>query len=241
MIAILIPAYNLVDYTRYCVESILRHSTRWDIRLFLLDNGSTNDQVYRYMKTIAPGISVVTRNEKTRWVYGAWNQNAELALAEKPELVCFMSNDVQVGRDWLDPIMRELRRDQLTGEKRYYLLNGQFNDHATFDLEVERTISKWSSVPKDARTIPGRCGWAFFTTPEAMKLFLPIPETMRLWYGDDWVHLKLGHAGYKCVSVMDACAIHFGSKTLEIMNQEEKNRMIAQDKAEYERLTGERM
>ena len=114
MIAICIPVLNLIDYTRYCVESILRHSNKWDIRLFLLDNGSTDPRVLQYMRSIAPEISVVTRNEQNRWVYGAWNQNAELALRENPELVCFMSNDVQVGRDWLDPIMREYRRDQLT-------------------------------------------------------------------------------------------------------------------------------
>lgn len=241
MIAICIPVLNLIDYTRYCVESILRHSTKWDIKLFLLDNGSTDPRVLQYMKSLAPEISVVTRNEQNRWVYGAWNQNGELALRENPELVCFMSNDVQVGRDWLDPIMREYRRDQLNGQKRYFLMNGQFHDHANFDLEVERAISKWNAVPREERTAPGRCGWCFFVTPVAMRLFLPIPETLKLWYGDDWVHLKLREAGYKCVTVLDSCAIHFGSKTLEVMDPMERNRMIAADKVEYERLTGEKM
>ncbi len=241
MIAIMIPAYNLVEYTRYCVESILRHSNRWDIRLFLLDNGSTDYRVHQYMKSVAPEISVVTRNDVNRWVSGAWNQNAELALKENPELLCFMSNDVQVGRGWLDGVMRELRRDQLSGAKRYFLLNGDFQDHATFDHQVERMIAQVAARPAHERTVPGRCGWCFFPTPEAARPFLPIPETLRLWYGDDWVHLKLRNAGYKCEAVLDSCAIHFGSKTLETMNQDVKVRMIAEDKAEYERLTGEKM
>src|SRR3990167_4936166 len=184
MIAVCVPAYNLIEYTRWAIESVVKHSAPHDVRLYLLDNGSERRNVFDYMKSI-PKAKVV-RNDINRWVYGGWNQLFEMAMADKPDLVVLMSNDVQVGRNWLDGIVRGLAGDR-------------------------------------------------------KKFFMPIPITLRLWYGDDWIHWKLKGAGYKCETVLDSCAIHFGSKTLEIMNQEEKVRIIAQDKVEYERLTGEKM
>lgn len=232
MIAVCVPAYNLIEYTRWAIESVVKHSAPHDVRLYLLDNGSERRNVFDYMKSI-PKAKVV-RNDINRWVYGGWNQLFEMAMADKPDLVVLMSNDVQVGRNWLDGIVRELAVDR----KRYFLPNGNFHDHVMFGREVEAALAAIGDGPK---TTPGRAGWLMAIPAEAVPLFMPIPITLRLWYGDDWIHWKLKGAGYKCETVLDSCAIHFGSKTLEIMNQEEKVRIIAQDKAEYERLTGEKM
>lgn len=232
MIAVCIPAYNLLQYTRWAVDSVLRNSAPHDVRLYLLDNGSERRDVFDYMKSI-PNAKVV-RNEINRWVYGGWNQLFEMAVADKPDIVVLMSNDVQVGRNWLDGIARELAVDR----KRYLLPNGNFHDHVLFGREVDAALASLGDGPK---TIPGKAGWLMAFPAEAVPVFSPIPTTLRLWYGDDWIHWKLKTAGYKCETVLDSCAIHFGSKTLEVMNQDEKVRVISQDKAEYERLTGEKM
>lgn len=232
MIAVCIPAYNLLQYTRWAVDSVLKNSAPHDVRLYLLDNGSERRDVFDYMKSI-PNAKVV-RNEINRWVYGGWNQLFEMAVADKPDIVALMSNDVQVGRNWLDGIVREIAADR----KRYFLPNGNFHDHVMFGKEVDAVLA---SIGDGPRTTPGKAGWLMAFPVEAVSIFSPIPTTLRLWYGDDWIHWKLKAAGYKCETVLDSCAIHFGSKTLEAMNQDEKVRVIAQDKAEYERLTGEKM
>lgn len=232
MIAVCIPAYNLIEYTRWAVESVLRNMGSHDVRLYLLDNGSARRDVFDYMRSI-PNAKVI-RNDINRWVYGGWNQLLSMALEDKPDIVCLMSNDVQVGRNWLDGVVREMAADR----KRYFLPNGNFHDHVMFGREVDAAIAAIGDGPK---TVPGRAGWLMSFPAEAVPIFMPIPITLRLWYGDDWIHWKLKAAGYRCETVLDSCAIHFGSKTLEVMNQEEKVRIIAQDKAEYERLTGEKM
>ena len=232
MIAVCVPAFNLLQYTRWAVDSVLRHSAPHDVRLYLLDNGSERRDIFDYMKSI-PGAKV-HRNDVNRWVYGGWNQLFEMALADKPDIVVLMSNDVQVGRNWLDGIVREMGVDR----KRYFLPNGNFHDHVGFSRDVDAALV---ALPAGPRTIPGRAGWLMAFPVEAVPLFTPIPTSLRLWYGDDWIHWRLRNAGYKCETVLDSCAIHFGSKTLEAMDQGQKVKIIADDKAEYERLTGEKM
>ena len=227
MIAVCIPAFNLLEYTRWAVESVLRHSAPHPVRLYLLDNGSFGKETVRFMRSV-PGAAVA-RNDRNMWVYAGWNQLLGMAMADAPDIVCLMSNDVQVGRNWLDGIVREMSADR----KRYFLPNGNFSNHASFDQDVDRALVSIGPAP---RTIPGRAGWLMAFPSEAVPLFAPIPTTLRLWYGDDWIHWKLGTAGYRCETVLDSCAIHFFSKTLEAMDQAEKVRIIAEDKAEFERL-----
>lgn len=235
MIAVCMPAFNLLDYTRVALEAVVRHSWPWPIKLFLLDNGSSGRGTHEYMKSVRPD-SWVLRVEQNQWVYGGWNILLEAALKESPEAICLLSNDVQVGPGWLSPVMREIA----AGGLRYFLPNGNFKIHGGFDRDVLEYLRDFDKIHPQ-RTVPGRAGWAIFFTPEAVRQFLPLPTSLKLWYGDDYIHWKLRNAGYRCETILDSCALHFGSKTLEAMNQAEKCRIIAQDKAEYERLTGEKM
>jgi GT2 family glycosyltransferase len=214
------------------VESVVKNSAPHKVNLYLLDNGSKAKGVHEYMKSIAG--AVVIRNETNRWVYGGWNQLLARALGDKPEYVCLMSNDVQVAPGWLPPMIREM--DRSLG-RRYLLPNGNF-PAGNFEGEVRKYVA--GSVPLlTSKVVPGRSGWLLFFRAEDIPLFYPIPETLKLWYGDDWIHWSLKRNGFSCLSVMDSCALHYGSKTLQVMDQSEKVRIIAQDKVEYRRLTGE--
>ncbi len=69
--------------------------------------------------------------------------------------------------------------------------------------------------------------------------FYPIPEQLRLWYGDDWIHWKLAKAGYTCRVAMDSYVYHFGSKTVQ--TRKDLQAIIDADKETYFRITGERL
>jgi GT2 family glycosyltransferase len=217
------------------VESVIRNSQGEDLRFFFLDNGSTGREVHDYFLSVKAGNPIVFRNDVNRWVYAGWNTVLSEALRHGPEIVCLISSDVMLGKGWAEAVTREIR----TGGKRYFLPNGRFTDYATFDQAVEAALPALRTAPE--KTEPGRAGWCLFFTPSAVREFLPIPETLKLWYGDDYIHWKLRNAGYSCQAIIDCCAIHFGSKSLALLNGEERNRMIALDKIEYERITGERM
>jgi GT2 family glycosyltransferase len=232
VIAVCIPSFNLPDVTRAAVESVRAQSADWPVRLYLLDNGSSDRRVGAYLRSV-PGDTVAMRSE-SRWVYGGWNTLLSRAMADGPEVLCLMNNDVRVGPRWLDPVVRELR----AGGRRYFLPNGDFRNPRTFEADAARFLGDRTAEP---RTVRGRAGWCLFFGPGAVGAFLPIPTTLRLWYGDDWVHWKLRAAGYSCEVVLECCVLHLGSRTLNRMDQAEKVRIVAEDRAEYERLTGERL
>lgn len=235
MIAVCLVSYNLPDYTRWCVESVIKNSKDLPVRFFFLDNGSRGPEVHDYFRSVSVGEPVVLRNEVNQWVYAGWNQVLSEAMKHDPEMICLISSDVMVGRDWAPPILRELQTDPMA----YFLPNGDFRSHENFNSDVEAMLLRVSL--DQSKLIDGRAGWCFFFGPEAVRTFLPIPESLKLWYGDDYIHWKLTNAGYRRRVVLDSCAIHFVSKSLALLDPVMKTRMIENDRAEYERLTGERM
>jgi GT2 family glycosyltransferase len=105
-------------------------------------------------------------------------------------------------------------------------------DPANFDERVRQRS-------KTGRTYPGRAGWCLFFRKETLSHFLPIPEELRLWYGDDFIHWKLKSLGYQCLTVDDCCCYHFGSKTVQTVGKIQH--IIDADKVIYNRITGDNL
>ncbi|MCH9755540.1 MAG: glycosyltransferase [Gammaproteobacteria bacterium] len=224
-VAICVPCWNNVWYTRQMVSSVLRNSAGHQCFFVFLDNGSTDDTV-AYLRSV-PGVAHLIRKDHNTGVNPAWNEILDHALPHKPDVVCLANNDILVGPQWLDAVSAEITKD----DKRYFLPNGQFTNPKTFDADVRR------SLPNLQGTKPARAGWCMFFHPSALPLFLPIPAELKLWYGDDWIHHKLQKAGYKCEAVMKTCCLHYVSKTIQFYPG--RDAQIASDRAAYRRLTGE--
>lgn len=90
--------YNAVDYTRKCVDSMLRHGTPLD-RLVVVDNGSTDD-TRAYLQTLPLGGRIFNRQNLGCGV--AWNQGA---LALQAEWSIIMNNDVLVSPLWIENLI----------------------------------------------------------------------------------------------------------------------------------------
>jgi GT2 family glycosyltransferase len=224
MIAICVPCWNMIRYTRLMVESVLRNSVGHDIRLFFVDNGS-KDGTYEYLSSLT-GATVI-RNSENRGVNAAWNQLLKAALEHGASIICLANNDILAGPQWLDPVTRELAKD----DKRYFLPNGGFYDELKFDEEVR------SRLPSLAGKIqPARAGWCVFFRADAVRLFLPIPERMKLWYGDDYFHWILGKHGYRCQTLMDSCCLHYVSKSVD--EYPNKIETIEEDRKAFREITG---
>lgn len=201
MIAICMIAWNQIESTRRLLDSVARNSHRHRLEFFLLDNGSDDGRTFDYLKSVNP--SFLGRNPENRSIYEGWNRVLRAALEKNPELLCLISNDVEVGPRWLDAVVREA---SMPG-KRYFLPNACLKPDR-WPVEAERTIAELSG-----RCVPGRAGWCLFLGPDTVREFLPIPEDLRLWYGDDWIHHRLAKAGYECAIILDCLAWHHTSTT----------------------------
>ena len=224
-IAICVPCWNRVQFTEQMVSSVLRNSAGHECFFVFVDNGS-RDRTHDYMRSV-PGVARIIRNHTNVGVNPAWNQLLAEALLHAPDVVCLSNNDILVGPGWLDAVSAEIAKD----DKRYFLPNGQFTNAKTFEDDVRRAL------PNLHGSVPARAGWCMFFHPSAIPLFHPIPSELKLWFGDDWIHHKLGKEGYRCEALQSTCCFHYGSRTLR--DYPGRDAQIASDRAAFERLTKE--
>lgn len=221
MIAMCGLAWNCADHSKRWLDSVRRNTPGHDVKLFLLDNGST-DNTSELFKSYNPEVFI--RHQNNDSIHIAWNKLLREAAARGPELIVLSNNDLIVGPGWADAALRELRKNP----KRYFLPNGDVGSFDTFDNDVRAALP---SLPQS--TTPARAGWFLMFPPDALPIFLPVPEELILWYGDDYIHTKLQAAGYTCESIQDCCVKHLVSVTVfrrpgytEIV---EKDRQIYQE------------
>lgn len=96
--ALTFACYNSVEYTKLCVDSMIKHETPLD-RLIVVDNGST-DETREYLKTLPLGGRIF--NEANLGCGVAWNQGA---LALQAEWTIVMNNDVLVSPQWIEKLI----------------------------------------------------------------------------------------------------------------------------------------
>ena len=96
--ALTFACYNQVDYTRQCIDSMLRHGTPLE-RLIVVDNGS-KDATRAYLETLPLGGRIWNKDNLGCGV--AWNQGA---LALQAEWTVIMNNDVLVSPGWIESLI----------------------------------------------------------------------------------------------------------------------------------------
>jgi GT2 family glycosyltransferase/tetratricopeptide (TPR) repeat protein len=141
MVSIIILGFNQVEYTRKCIESIRRH-TRQKYELILIDNGS-KDGTESFFRSI-PGAKVV-RNAENLGVAKGWNQGMRLAAGE---YLLILNNDIIVGPDWLENMVRLAECDSsigLVGPRSNYIAGPQIVPDVPYKAEsgIQGFIRKW--------------------------------------------------------------------------------------------------
>lgn len=96
--AITFACYNQVEYTRQCVDSMIKHGVDLG-RLVVIDNGST-DETRSYLQTLPLGRCIY--NQANLGCGVAWNQGA-LELQAKWTII--MNNDVLVSHGWIENLI----------------------------------------------------------------------------------------------------------------------------------------
>ncbi len=97
--AITFACYNQLNYTRKCIESLLRNGLSLD-RLVVVDNAST-DKTLDYLSSLPLGG--VIHNKYNLGCGVAWNQGT---LALQAEWTVVMNNDVILTHNWLENLIR---------------------------------------------------------------------------------------------------------------------------------------
>ena len=107
-VSIIVLAFNQLEYTRQCIDSILAN-TRQPYELILVDNASS-DGTPDYLRSIG-GARVILNSENLGFAAG---NNVGLAVASGDYIV-LLNNDAVVTEGWLDRLVTPMERDPNIG------------------------------------------------------------------------------------------------------------------------------
>ena len=110
-VSILLLAYNRLDKTKRCIESILKNTSEVNYELILLDNGST-DGPQAYFKSIPydhKKVIHITKNLGPANAFLGFNMN------DFGHFICSLSNDLIVTPHWMENLLTCIKSDSRIG------------------------------------------------------------------------------------------------------------------------------
>lgn len=205
--AITFACYNQVEYTKKCVESMLKHGLDLS-RLVVVDNGSSDDTL-SYLKTLPLGGLILNRANLGCGV--AWNQGA---LALQAEWTIIMNNDVIVSKHWIENLIETAEKNNLKVISPS-LIEGEL-DYDFEDFSTQANLKMQNALRLGARHAV--CLAVHQSVWLDVGYFQPIPKL--LGYEDTMFFNELTKANI-ATGITGACWLHhFGSITQSAMKQE---------------------
>jgi len=205
--AITFACYNQVEYTRQCVDSMIKHGGDLN-RLIVVDNGST-DQTRSYLETLPLGGRIF--NQANLGCGVAWNQGALLLQAE---WTIVMNNDVLVSAGWIENMINAAERNGLKIISPALIEGPLDYDFDAFALES-------SAKMKDALRI-GDSHAVCLAVHKSVWLeigyFQPVPKL--LGYEDTLFFHEAEKAGISMGMTGASWLHHYGSMTQAAMKKE---------------------
>ncbi len=110
-VTIIVLAYNRLEKTRRCVESVLRYTEGINYELILVDNGST-DETLKYFKSVQydrKRIIHITKNLGSLFPY------LEMNLNTLSRFICVLANDLIVTSNWMENLLTCIKSDRQIG------------------------------------------------------------------------------------------------------------------------------
>ena len=110
-VSIIIQAYNRLEKTKRCVESVLTYTTEIDYELILLDNGS-EDGTLEYFRSVPHEKKTVVHITKK---LGASYPTSIFILNKLGRFICILQNDLIVTSHWMEQLLACMKSDDRIG------------------------------------------------------------------------------------------------------------------------------
>ena len=132
MISLIIPVYNIEQYLRECLDSIVVQTCR-DFEAILIDDGSTDSSGEICDEYAKKNANFIVTHQKNAGVSSARNKGLELANGE---YIVFVDSDDYLESTFLDIISREMGSyDLLFYGDTYHYQDGNIRTHQPFPSE----------------------------------------------------------------------------------------------------------
>lgn len=110
-VTIIILAYNHLEKTRRCVESVLKYTQDVDYDLILIDNGSDADMLEYFKSIDYPKTTILHLNKNLE----AGFPYQVISMHMLSEYVVTLSNDIIVTKNWLSNMLKVFAADEKVG------------------------------------------------------------------------------------------------------------------------------
>lgn len=205
--ALTFACYNAVDYTKLCIDSMIKHGTPLD-RLIVIDNGSS-DGTRDYLRTLPLGGCIF--NTQNLGCGVAWNQGA---LALQAEWTIIMNNDVLVSPHWIEKLIG-------TAEQLGLKVISPALIEGPLDYDLEAFEQQASQSMHQVHRIGGKhavCLAIHQSVWMDVGYFQPTPKL--LGYEDTLFFNELKKSNIETAMTGASWLHHFGSVTQSLMKQE---------------------
>lgn len=109
-VSIIIPVFNKIEFTRKCLEAIVKNTPKESYEVIIINNASTDD-TRDFLKCLKGDVKIIT-NDKNLGFARACNQGTRMASTD---YLLFLNNDTEPGKGWLEPLVHILAQDNSVG------------------------------------------------------------------------------------------------------------------------------
>ena len=218
LLTINIVTHNCLPETQRCIDCLFAN-TDVPFVLQIADNGSEPGMI-AYLQSVAsarPNVRLFLSDRNEGFIL---RQNA-LARTVQTPFICILNNDVEVGCDWIAPLLAALESDSGLAQV------GPSGPSLPIGLD-----GQWSGRTEYIE------GWCIFMRTELAKQFGPFDTRYQFAYFEDTdLSLRLQEFGYRIASV-SAPLIHHRSRTRRIVREdvdgyEARNRLVFEARWRY--------
>lgn len=220
-IAVAIPLYNQVHYTKLCLESLERY-TAGSVQVIIVDNAST-DGTGAYLANMQDAL--IISNSVNLGCAGAWNQGVK--AASDAEWIVILNNDVILSPGWLDGLISAAVLWQLDIVSPA-IREGEYN----YDIESysKEFTGRMSGIIRRGKTN----GICFMVHRRVFATIGQFDENFRIGqYEDTDFFLRAKQAGFRLGTVGTSFLHHFGSVTQDALKRSREPKPYALENKAY--------
>lgn len=213
-----IPCLYGVVHTHEAIESV--HNSG-DVNLILIDNGA-EQSVKDLISACKHYLNIyIIKNTENIYVNPAWNQIIKHFLGSNSDYLMIMNSDLVLHKDWKS------------------VLDNHFEKHpGIIPVPVISNNKNILNNPiqnnEQIEVFEGTPGVLIILNKVQASLIYPIPETIRVWFGDNWIYEGLRRWGYKTMVLNNLLTYHSGSQNVSKVKG--ISEIIEQDKIAWAKL-----
>jgi len=242
-VSIIILAYNNLDFSRACIESVLKHTHYPALEIIIVDNGSSDGstEYFRQIRDEQPLVKLV-RNEENLGFAGGNNSGFDVATGD---IVVLLNNDTYVAPGWLYALIRQMEGSaelDLAGP-----VTNNIGNEAKIDIDYGSMESMVDAAVDYTWRYSGKVlmveNLAFFCVAISRQVIDRIGLLDESFKGgffeDDDYCRRAVDAGFRLGIVEDAFVHHHLSASFDQLGKQRKQEIFDANKAVYERKWGE--